>query len=587
MAKLGCTASVKGEDVVKMIIQYLQEMGYEETVQMLQNESGIFYNAVHSKDRFRSEIVHGKWENVLKQLRVFDLPQDVIFDLYEHIVCELIELSEIESAKLFMEDTPALVLLKKCNGSRYRRLENLCQSALTYIININENVGMDIHPLTAIDIYPGGSKENGRIDLAERILPHLKEILSSRLTTMLQNAMKYQASNEMIASGGTYDILTNEMTEMAQKPEEIANTVAEIIELSDPAAPAYVSHFLANGTAWIVGYADGLIEVRNPLSGSLRDDLSYQNEGACMIHNDDAAVMSLCSSKDSETLVSGDSLGNIKVWNISTGKLIKTFSKAHDGPVLTLSFSADENLLLSGSEDNTARMHGMRSGSTLRKYIGHSDHVIFNCFKRDAKMVLTASRDGKVIIWGAELMKPLLTYQVNIDEDTSLKCCCALAIPKETADWNVEIRTLISEAKEAMWLAVVGKKKRAIQIIQIQWPHGAAPARVSIAKTIKVSGGTGDKTSQFSGINHIIGSPKGEFLYCIDEDGTLMGYDTKLGKVKSTVLNLHLMEPQKNKPGEILHLDCASRASNGLLSVLGNDGFGRLINHNKWTSDNL
>merc|ERR1739838_1148723 len=133
---------------------------------------------------------------------------------------------------------------------------------------------------------------------------------------MLQTSMKYQASNEMISSGGTFDILTNEMTEMQAKPEEIANSVSDTIELSDPAAPAYVSHFLANGTAWVIGYADGLIEVRNPINGAMKDELSYQNDGACMLHDDDASVMSLCSSKDSETLVSGDSKGNILVWNI-------------------------------------------------------------------------------------------------------------------------------------------------------------------------------------------------------------------------------------------------------------------------------
>lgn len=59
------------------------------------------------------------------------------------------------------------------------------------------------------------------------------------------------------------------------------------------------------------------------MRAKLRADLVYQAKDELMLHECD--VICLAWSKDSELLVSGDSKGGVKVWQVSTGKCVRRF----------------------------------------------------------------------------------------------------------------------------------------------------------------------------------------------------------------------------------------------------------------------
>ncbi|KIJ06276.1 hypothetical protein PAXINDRAFT_121718, partial [Paxillus involutus ATCC 200175] len=66
-------------------------------------------------------------------------------------------------------------------------------------------------------------------------------------------------------------------------------------------------------------------------------------------HTESEHVWSLAMSQDSHTLVSGHGNGTIMQWNASTGERIAGPYKIHDGVVSTVSFSADDSRIASGS----------------------------------------------------------------------------------------------------------------------------------------------------------------------------------------------------------------------------------------------
>ena len=64
--------------------------------------------------------------------------------------------------------------------------------------------------------------------------------------------------------------------------------------------------------------------------------------------------------------------GQIKVWRVATGKCLRRFNRAHSEGIVGLCFNRDGSQVASCSHDHTARVHGLRSGKTLREFRGHT-----------------------------------------------------------------------------------------------------------------------------------------------------------------------------------------------------------------------
>lgn len=71
----------------------------------------------------------------------------------------------------------------------------------------------------------------------------------------------------------------------------------------------------------------------------------------------------------------------------------------HKGPINFASFSQSGNLMVTASEDNTARLWDLRSGAELAVLSGHSDGVISAIFNRSGDRVLTSSYDNTARLW--------------------------------------------------------------------------------------------------------------------------------------------------------------------------------------------
>ena len=101
----------------------------------------------------------------------------------------------------------------------------------------------------------------------------------------------------------------------------------------------------------------------------------------------------------------GPAFGEIKIWNFATGQLVHTFNKTngcHTKSVVAL-VALNDDLLVSGSYDNTIKVWDVRSGSLVQTYNrGHSGAV--TCLSRiggeeEEGLFASGSEDSTVITW--------------------------------------------------------------------------------------------------------------------------------------------------------------------------------------------
>src|SRR5205823_5623762 len=66
--------------------------------------------------------------------------------------------------------------------------------------------------------------------------------------------------------------------------------------------------------------------------------------------------------------------GEIKIWEIHTGKLLRTLS-GHKNAVTCLAYHPNQPILASGSRDRTIRLWNLDTGKEIDALTGHKDYV--------------------------------------------------------------------------------------------------------------------------------------------------------------------------------------------------------------------
>ena len=134
-------------------------------------------------------------------------------------------------------------------------------------------------------------------------------------------------------------------------------------------------------------------------------------------------VLSLAFSPDSKMLVSGGGEGELRWWDPNALQEIgppprqvqgRTVSSqfAHQQNIFALAFSPDGKYMVTGGEDNTARLWDAHTRKPIHLMLGHRDIVYAAAFSPDGKTLATGSKDGTIKVWS------LATLRDNVVQDT-------------------------------------------------------------------------------------------------------------------------------------------------------------------------
>jgi WD40 repeat protein len=114
-------------------------------------------------------------------------------------------------------------------------------------------------------------------------------------------------------------------------------------------------------------------------------------------------VNAVAFSPDGKQLATGSGEpsrgGELKLWEIASGQVVRDFPKVHSDAVLSLEFSPDGKLLASGAADKMARVTELATGKVIRNFEGHTHHVLGVSWSADGRTLATAGADGMVKVW--------------------------------------------------------------------------------------------------------------------------------------------------------------------------------------------
>lgn len=117
-------------------------------------------------------------------------------------------------------------------------------------------------------------------------------------------------------------------------------------------------------------------------------------------------VISLDFSSDGKLLATGGGepsrSGELKIWNVADGKLVREFVDAHSDTVFGVEFSRESNLLASGAADKFLKVWNVATGEMVRSYEGHTHHVLGVSWQFDSKVLATCGADQVIKVWDVE-----------------------------------------------------------------------------------------------------------------------------------------------------------------------------------------
>ncbi len=208
-----------------------------------------------------------------------------------------------------------------------------------------------------------------------------------------------------------------------------------------------------DGQTLVSGSADKTIKIWNLATGkeirTLKGHSSFVNY--------------LVISPDGQTLVSGSADKTIKVWNLANGQEINTL-KGHDSSVNSLALSPDGQTLVSGSADKTIKVWNLATGKEIRTLNGHSNFINSLVISPDGQTLVSASADKTIKIWNLATGKEIRTLRGHSNFINALvispdgQTLLSGSADKTIKIWNLatgkEVRTLKGHSSFVNYLAI-------------------------------------------------------------------------------------------------------------------------------------
>lgn len=138
------------------------------------------------------------------------------------------------------------------------------------------------------------------------------------------------------------------------------------------------------------GLANGNIEIRHTPTAAPQ----------VVLRGHTAEICCVSFSADDEQLVSGSADKSLRVWDVAKGEVLHMFKDHATEWVKSAAFLAGGNQVVSGSLDQLVRICDLETGG-VQVLEGHTDAVSMVASSPDGKWIASGSYDGSLRLWDA------------------------------------------------------------------------------------------------------------------------------------------------------------------------------------------
>jgi len=239
-------------------------------------------------------------------------------------------------------------------------------------------------------------------------------------------------------------------------------------------------------------------------------------------------VISVAIFPDGKYLVTGCAGGTAKLWELASGRVLRTFA-GHLSSVNSVAISPDGKSLVTGSMDHTAKLWEIDTGREIRAFTGHSDNVTSVAISPDGKYLVTASVDKTAKLWDIQTGHEIRSFVGHSSNVNSVaispdgKYVMSGSWDETIKQWDLhsgrEIRTFVGHFKGVTSVAISPDGKYLVS------GSGYEPAKIwDIHSGCEIRTFTGHS----KGVDFVAISPDGKYLV------TGRGYEpTKLLDINS------------------------------------------------------
>jgi WD40 repeat protein len=157
--------------------------------------------------------------------------------------------------------------------------------------------------------------------------------------------------------------------------------------------------------------------------------------GICLLEFKDTpnTTLSVTFSNDDNKVVSASSDGTVRIWNSNNGTIILILGQVknldsligHTSSVLSVKISNDDKKIISGSRDKTIRVWDFNNGNLLHTLKDHIDSVLSVGFNQNCTKIVSGSEDKTIKIW-------------DFNEDSENYTKCILTLDNKNSVYSVE-----------------------------------------------------------------------------------------------------------------------------------------------------
>jgi WD40 repeat protein len=247
-------------------------------------------------------------------------------------------------------------------------------------------------------------------------------------------------------------------------------------------------------------------------------------------------VTRVVATSDGKEVITAGADG-LRVWDVKTGKTVRTLGAPLQAGYWALAVSADGKRVIFGGNDHSAHVWDLKEAKELKQLVGHTNSVWGAVLTPDGKRAVTGGWDKTLRLWDVESGKELKSFE-GVKE--GVRCLALSPDGKQVAAGHFDDQ---SHGVIRLWDIETGKEVRAMEghtqeVSAVAYsPDGKKLVSSGFDKTVRVwDVATGKELKQVEGhtarVEAVAFCPDGKRVVSAgqERDPTVRVWDVETGK---------------------------------------------------------